>query len=285
MERIKKVYASVAEALSRFGQHRLTDSAAALTYYGLLAMFPALIALVAIVGLFGDPVSTTQTITEMLSKIGPHTATESFDGPVRSVIEHRGRAGIFLVAGLGLSILSASSYIASFTRATNVIYGVESGDPFWKSRPREVLFTAGLIAWAAVIAITIVLSGPLLEAVAEPLGIGDSVLAVWKVIKWPVVLVMVVALCAALYHVTAPKRKARFQWVTAGSLLAVTIWLIASAGLAFYVSNFGSYDKTYGTLAGFVVLLIWIWLTNVALLLGAEMNAARERGGQRHKGV
>jgi membrane protein len=274
---VKRAYESVKGALELFGEHHLTDWAAALTYYGLLAMFPGLIALVAIVGLFGDPVSTTNTITKMLSEIGPGSAADSFAGPVRSVIEHRGQAGLFLVLGLGLSVLSASSYIAAFMRATNVIYGVESGEPFWKTRPRQLLYTLGMIVGAALITITIVLSGPLLHAVADPLGIDSTALTIWKVVKWPVLLVMVVLLFAALYYVTAPTRSAGFHWVTAGSLLAVTIWMAASAGLALYVSNFGSYDKTYGTLAGLVVLLIWIWLTNVALLLGAEMNAARER--------
>jgi membrane protein len=274
---VKRAYESVKGALELFGEHHLTDWAAALTYYGLLAMFPGLIALVSVVGLFGDPVTTTHTITEMLAQIGPGSAADSFEGPVRSVIEHRGQAGVFLVLGLGLSVLSASSYIGGFVRATNVIYGVESGEPFWKTRPRQLLFTLGMIVGAALITITIVLSGPLLQAVADPLGIGGTALGVWKVIKWPVVLVMVVLLFAALYYVTAPRRSAGFHWVTAGSLLAVTIWMAGSAGLALYVSNFGSYDKTYGTLAGLVVLLIWIWLTNVALLLGAEMNAARER--------
>jgi membrane protein len=275
---VKRAYESVKGALELFGEHHLTDWAAALTYYGLLAMFPALIALVSIVGLFGDPVTTTNTITQMLTEIGPHSGASSFEGPVRSVIEHRGQAGFFLILGLGLSVLSASSYIGAFMRATNVIYAVEDGEPFWKSRPRQMLFTLGMIVGVALITGAIVLSGPLLHAVADPLGIGGTALDVWSVVKWPVLLVMVVLLYAALYYVTAPRRSAGFRRVTTGSLVAVTVWMAASAGLALYVSNFGSYDKTYGTLAGLVVLLIWIWLTNVALLLGAEMNAARERG-------
>ena len=271
----RNAYESVKEALALFGEHHLTDWAAALTYYGLLAMFPGLIALVSIVGLFGDPVTTTHTITDILSKIGPNTATESFEKPVRSVIEHRGQAGIFFVLGLGLAVISASGYIGAFMRAQNVIYGVEESEPFWKTRPRQMLFTLAMILGAALIALTIVLSGPLLDAVADPIGVDGTALAVWKVVKWPLVVVMVVLLFAGLYYETAPKHRAGFQWITAGSLTAVVIWGVASAGLAFYVSNFGSYDKTYGTLAGLVVLLIWIWLTNVALLIGAEMNAAR----------
>lgn len=273
---MKRAYDSVAEALALFGEHHLTDWAAALTYYGLLALFPGLIALVSIVSLFGDPVSTTNTITEMITGIGPSSAADTFEQPIRSLIEHRGTAGIFLVFGVGLAVISASGYVGAFMRAQNVIYGVEQSEPFWKSRPRQMLFTLGLILGAAVIALTIVLTGPLLHAVADPLGIGGSALGVWKVVKWPVLLVMVVLLFAALYYVTAPSRRTGFHWVTAGSLLAVTIWIAASALLALYVSNFGSYNKTYGSLAGVIVLLIWIWLTNVALLLGAELNAARE---------
>ena len=270
----RNAYESVKEALALFGEHHLTDWAAALTYYGLLAMFPGLIALVSIVGLFGDPGTTTHTITDIRSNIGPNTATESFERPVRSVIEHRGQAGIFFVLGLGLAVISASGYIGAFMRAQNVIYGVEESEPFWKARPRQMLFTLAMILGAALIALTIVLSGPLLDAVADPIGVDGTALAVWKVVKWPLVVVMVVLLFAGLYYETAPKHRAGFQWITAGSLTAVVIWGVASAGLAFYVSNFGSYDKTYGTLAGLVVLLIWIWLTNVALLIGAEMNAA-----------
>jgi membrane protein len=274
---VKKVYGAVAEALSLFGEHHLTDWAAALTYYGLLAMFPGLIAVVSIVGLFGDPESTTDTITQMLNEIAPNTAADSFAAPVRSVIENRNRAGIFLVLGVGLAVISASSYIGAFMRAQLVIYGSESSEPFWKSRPRQMLFTLGMIVGATLITMAIVLSGPLLQAVADPLGVGGTAIDVWRVVKWPVVLAMVVLLFAGLYYVTAPSRRAGFHVVTAGSMLAVAIWGLASAGLALYVSNFGSYDKTYGTLAGVVVLLIWIWLTNVALLLGAEMNASRER--------
>jgi membrane protein len=273
---VKRAYDSIVEAHSLFGAHHLTDWAAALTYYGLLALFPGLIALVSIVALFGDPVSTTNTITKMITEVGPSSAADTFTGPIRSVIEHRGRAGAFLVFGAGVAVLSASSYMAAFIRAQNVIYGVEDSEPFWKTRPRQLLFTLGMIVGAAVITLAIVLTGPLLHAVADPLGVGGGALGVWKVVKWPVLLVMVVLLFAALYYVTAPSRDAGFHWVTAGSLLAVTIWIAASALLALYVSNFGSYDKTYGTLAGVIVLLVWIWLTNVALLLGAELNAARE---------
>lgn len=267
----------IKRVIELFGRHRLTDWAAALTYYGLLALFPGLIALVSILGLFGDPASTTQTLTQMITKLGPDSAAKTFEGPIRSITAQRGTAAALLVLGTVLALLGASSYVGAFRRASRVIYDVEEdGDPFWRSKPLEILWTLVLVVLAAVVCLTIVLTGPVVRAIAEPIGVAGTAVTVWEIAKWPALAALVVLLFAALYYVTAPATE-RFRWITAGSALAVGIWLVASALFGLYVANFGSYNKTYGALGGLVIFLVWIWITNLALLLGAELNAERER--------
>jgi membrane protein len=273
---IKAAWHWVSTVAGTFGEHNLTDWAAALTYYGLLAFFPALIALVSIVGLFGDPVTTTDTVTKMVTEIGPDSVAGTFSDAIKSLTSNRSAAGILLVVGVGLALFSASSYLGAFSRASQEIYGVKLDKPFYETRPMQVLWTTVMVLMATVIAMILVATGPLLSAVADPLGIGEQAVSIWAIVKWPILLVLVVMLFAFLFYVTAPVKGPKFVWVTAGGLLAVTVWLIASALLAFYVSNFGSYDKTYGTLAGVIVLLLWIYVTNVALLLGVELNADRQ---------
>jgi membrane protein len=273
---IKAAWHWVSTVAGTFGEHNLTDWAAALTYYGLLAFFPALIALVSIVGLFGDPVTTTDTVTKMVTEIGPDSVAGTFSDAIQNLTSNRSAAGILLVGSVALALFSASSYIGAFSRASQDIYGVKLDKPFYETRPTQVLWTTIMVLMATLIAMILVLTGPLLSAVADPLGIGEDAVSIWAIVKWPILLVLVVMLFAFLYWVTAPVKGAKFVWVTAGGLLAVTVWLIASALLALYVANFGSYDKTYGTLAGVIILLLWIYVTNVALLLGVELNADRQ---------
>jgi membrane protein len=271
------LFATVKRTLTEFSEDNLSDWAAALTYYGLLSIFPALIALVSIVGLVGDPASTTKTITDIVTKIGPSSAAETFAGPIRSITSNRSAAGLLLIAGIATALWSASGYIGAFMRAANVIYETPEGRPIWKLRPLQLLVTLVMVIMLALVAVALVMTGPIVDAVAGPLGIGSTAVSIWNIAKWPVLLIVMVLMFAVLYY-AAPNVKLRsFKFVTPGVVLAIVVWLIASAAFAFYVANFGSYDKTYGTLGGFVCLLVWFWITNVALLLGMELNAERER--------
>jgi membrane protein len=263
----------------------MSDWAAALTYYGLLSLFPALIALVSIVGLFGDPQSTTKTITDIVTKLGPASAAQTFAGPVKSITSHKSAAGILFIVGLGAALWSASGYVGAFMRAANVIYETPEGRPFWKLRPLQILVTLLMIMLLAAVALGIVLTGPVVGAVAGPLGIGSTAQTIWSIAKWPVMLLAVVVMIALLYHASPNVKLPGFKWVTPGAIFALVIWLVASALFAFYVANFGSYDKTYGTLGGLVVLLMWLWITNCALLLGMELNSERERDRELEAGV
>jgi len=279
------LFATIKRTFTEFSEDNMSDWAAALTYYGLLSLFPALIALVSIVGLVGDPATTTKTITDMVTKLGPGSAADTFAGPIKSITAHRGTAGILFIVGLGTALWSASGYVGAFIRASNIIYETPEGRPFWKLRPLQILVTLIMLVLLALVALALVLTGPVVTAVAEPLGISGMAVSIWDIAKWPVLLAVVVTMFAVLFYSAPNVKVAGFKWVTPGAVLAIVLWLIASAAFAFYVANFGSYDKTYGTLGGLVCLLVWLWITNVALLLGMELNSERERSRELAAGV
>jgi membrane protein len=277
--------ATLKRTLTEFSEDNMTVWAAALTYFGLLSLFPALIALVSILGLFGNPQSTTSTITQMVSQLGPKSAAQTFAGPIKSITSHRSAAGILFFVGLGAALWSASGYVGAFMKAANVIYETPEGRPFWKLRPLQILVTLVMIVLLAAVLIALVLTGPVVSAVANPLGIGSTAQTIWQIAKWPVLLAVVILMFAVLFHAAPNVKLPGFRWVTPGAIFAVVLWILASAAFAFYVGNFGSYDKTYGTLGGVVALLVWMWITNSVLLLGMELNAERERSRELSAGA
>ncbi len=277
--------ATLKRTASEFQEDNLTDWAAALTYYGLLSLFPALIALVAIVGLFGDPKSTTSTITDIVKSLGPSSAAKTFADPIRSITSDRSGAGIALIAGLLAALWSASGYVGAFIRASNIIYETSEGRPFWRLRPLQMLVTLAMILLMALVALGLALTGPIVEAVAEPIGISSTATTVWDIAKWPVLALLFITMISLLYYASPNVKIRGFRWVTPGSVVALVAWIIASAAFALFVANFGSYNKTYGTLAGLVVLLIWLWITNLAILFGHQLNAERERSLELDEGT
>jgi membrane protein len=270
-------FAVLRRTVTEFQEDNLSDWAAALTYYGLLALFPALIALVAIVGLFANPTPAAHTLTQIVTQIGPSSGAKTFSGPIHSITSNRSAAGVLFVVGLAAALWSASGYVGAFMRASNVIYETPEGRPIWKLRPVQMLVTLVIVVLVAVLALALVLTGPIVDAVAKPIGISSTATTIWDIAKWPVMLAIAITIIAVLYYATPNVKLRGFRWVTPGSILAVVLWLVASALFALYVANFGSYDKTYGTLGGIVVMLVWMWITNLAILLGQELNAERER--------
>ena len=264
--------------IREFQEDNLTDWAAALTYYGLLSLFPALIAMVSLIGIFGDPRTTTRSLTEIITEIGPESAAETFSGPIESIVESRGTAGVAFVLGLALALWSASGYVGAFMRASNVIYETPEGRPFWKLRPLQIAVTLAMIVMMALLAVGLVLTGPVVEAIASPVGLSGTAVDVWNIAKWPAMAAIFLLMVAVLYYASPNAKLRGFRWATPGSLVAIVVWIVASAGFAFYVANFGSYDKTYGTLGGLVALLIWFWISNLAILFGHQLNAELERG-------
>jgi membrane protein len=279
------LFATLKRTVTEFSEDNMTIWAAALTYFGLLSLFPALIAMVSLVGLFADPASTTRTLSDIVSGLGPESAASTFQGPIESITSNRGAAGIMFFVGLGTALWSASGYVGAFMKAANVIYETPEGRPFWKLRPLQILVTLVMILLLAAVLLALVLTGPVVSAVAGPLGIGSTAQTIWNIAKWPVLLVVVVVMFAILFHAAPNVKLPGFKWVTPGAVLAVVVWIVASALFAFYVANFGSYDKTYGALGGVVGLLVWMWITNIALLLGMELNAERERSREIEAGV
>jgi membrane protein len=281
----RSLFGTLKRTALEFKEDNLTDWAAALTYYGLLSLFPALIALVSIVGIFGDPATTTQQLTDIVTQIGPSSAADTFSGPIESITSNRDTAGLLLVVGLATSLWAASNYVGAFMRASNVAWETPEGRSFFKLRPLQILVTLAMVIMLALVALSLVLTGPIVDAVGGSIGIGDTALTIWDIAKWPLLLGVVILMLSVLYYAAPNVKLPGFRWITPGSALAVVVWLIASALFAFYVANFGSYDKTYGTLGGVVAMLVWMWITNLALLFGVEFNAERERSRELAEGI
>lgn len=260
-----------------FTDDELSDRAAALTYFGVLAVFPALLVLVSLLGVAGE--STTAKVLDNLRKLAPGSARDVISD---AVVQLQGRSGVgslLAIVGLVVALWSASGYVAAFIRASNAVYDVPEGRPVWKTLPLRLALTLTLMVLATASALIVVFTGGLARQAGTVLGIGDGVLAVWSIAKWPVLVFLVTTMIALLYW-AAPNTKGRgWKWVTPGSVLALAIWMAASAGFAFYVANFASYNKTYGAVAGVVVFLVWLWITNLAILLGLEFDSemARQR--------
>jgi membrane protein len=258
-----------------FSEDNLTDWAAALTYYGVLAIFPALIVLVSILGLIGE--SATQPLIDNLGSVAPGPAQDIFTSAIENLQGSQGAAGVFFIIGILGAIWSASGYIAAFMRASNSIYDMPEGRPIWKTLPVRVGLTVLLIVLSVISAVAVTLSGALAKEAGNLLGLGDTAVQVWDIAKWPVLLLLVSFMFAVLYWAAPNVKQPGFRWISPGGVLAVIGWVIASAAFAFYVANFGSYNETYGALAGPIVFLVWLWVSNIMILLGAEFNAELER--------
>jgi membrane protein len=272
---------TIKRTLKEFSEDGLTDWAASLTYYGILALFPALTALLSIVGLLTNP----QQLTEAITAVVPAQAADTLNPVIQQIAGSSGAAGLGLIIGVAGAVWSASGYVGAFTRAANVVYETPEGRKVWKLKPLQLLITLIGILFAALILAMLVLSGPVVDAIGQSIGLGDTVLSIWSWAKWPVILVLLALMIAVLYYATPNVRLRGFKWVSAGAAVAILVAVVASALFAFYVGNFGSYNKTYGALAGVVVFLIWFWLINLALLFGIELDAEIERTKELKDGV
>jgi membrane protein len=264
-----------------FKDDNLGDLAAALTYYGILSLAPALLALVSVLGLIGS--SAIDPMLDNVATLAPGPAQDILTRMLEQLRGGAGQAGLAFVVGLALALWSASGYVAAFMRAANTVYDIGEGRPVWKTLPTRLAITLALVVGAAAMAVGVVFTGSLARRAGQVLGLGDTAVTVWNIAKWPV-LVILAGLIIGLLYWAAPNVRHGYRWVTPGSLLAVVLWLVVSALFALYVANFGSYNKTYGSLAGIVVFLVWLWLTNVAILLGLEFDAELERARAEESG-
>jgi membrane protein len=284
-DRRQTAFATVKRTATEFMEDDLMDWAAALTYYGLLALFPALLAFVGIFGLVADPADATRTITDVVTQIGPQSAADTFSDPIESITSSSATSLTMVIVGIVVGVWSASGYVGAFIRASNVIYETPEGRPFWKLRPVQLAITLVIVVLAVITLLGLVVSGPLAEAIGGAIGLSDAAVTAYQIAKWPILALLVMTIFAVLYYASPNVKVRGFVWVTPGSIVALSVWIVSSAAFAFYVSNFGAYDKTYGTLGGVVVLLIWLWITNLAILFGHELNAERERSAELAEGV
>ena len=271
-------------SLAEFQRDQCTDLAAALTYYSVLSVFPAILALVSLLGVFGQGEASTQALLEILRDLGQSDIAAQLEKPIAAMVGAQS-AGLALAVGLAGALWGASGYVGAFGRTLNRIYQVDEGRPVWKLRPLVLLVTVGLVVMAAVVLVGLVVSGPVAEAIGSAIGFGEQSLALWNLAKWPFLLAVVVLMVAVLYYATPNVQQPKFRWVSVGAAVAIGIWVVASLGFGFYVTNFAKYDSLYGSLGSVIVFLLWLWLTNLALLFGAEIDAELERARQLQAGI
>ncbi len=267
-----------------FSTDQCTDLAAALTYYAVLSLFPALVVVVSLLGVFGQGQRTTDAVLQIVGDLGPASTVDTLRGPIQQLVESPS-AGFALIVGILGALWSASGYVGAFGRAMNRIYEVDEGRPVWKLRPIQLLLTLVGLVLAAAVAFMLAVSGPIATAIGDAVGLGETAETIWDVARWPLVLVFVTLAVATLYYATPNVQQPKFRWISVGAGVAILAWVVASVGFGFYVTNFGSYNKTYGALAGVIVFLLWLWITNLALLFGAELDSELERGRQLQAGI
>jgi membrane protein len=267
-------WAAVKRTVREFPVDNLSDWAAALTYYSVLSIFPALLVLISLVDLAGQ--TTIQTLLDNLGQVAPGSVNQILATAIENLQQTRGSAGVLALVSLVTALWLASRYIAAFMRASNAIYDVPEGRPVWKTLPIRIGVTVVVMVLLAVSAVAVVATGGLAARIGRLLGVGKTAVMVWDIAKWPVLLLIVGFLFALLYW-ASPNARQPFRWITPGGILAVVVWVAASAAFALYVANFNSYNKTYGSLASVIIFLVWLWLSNTAILLGAELNAELER--------
>jgi membrane protein len=268
--------------VKEFNDDNLTDWAGALTYYAVLSLFPGIIVLTSVLALLGD--TTTQELMKYVDQVAPGQAGELVKSSIEELQKSQNAAGLLGIIGLLTAFWTASGYLGAFMRACNAVYDVEEGRPFWKTVPLRLALTLGSVVLVSLTLGALVLTGGVADAVGTAIGLGDTVVTVWDFVKWPVILLLVALAFAVLYWAAPNVRQPGFRWVTPGSLLAIVLWALATVGFAIYVANFASYNKTYGSLGGVIVFLVWLWISNIAVLLGAEFDAELERGRQLAQG-
>lgn len=269
------VWAALKRTLREFQADNLSDWAAALTYYAVLSIFPGLLVLVAFLGLLGE--KTSKDVQKTITELVPQTDVREIIDRAIDQVANSPTAGLVAIVGLLGAFWSASSYIGAFMRASNLIYDVPEGRPIWKTLPIRIAVTAAVGVMLLASALIVVFTGKLAEAAGGAIGLGSTAVTVWNIAKWPVLLILVSLIFAILYWASPNAKTGGFRWISPGGILAVVVWLIASGAFAVYVANFAKYNKTYGTLASVIIFLVWLWLTNLAVLLGAELDAELER--------
>lgn len=277
--------ATVQRTLTEFSAKGGTDLAAALTYYSAFSLFPAILATVSLLGVFGQGQATTQAMLDILAELGVADEQTEWIEQYLDTMQTASGAGLALIIGVGGALWAASNYVNGFSRMMNKVYDVPEGRPVWILRPWLLLLTAVVVLLVIIVGLSLVFTGGFAQAVGAVVGLGETAVTVWNWVKWPFMFLIVVTIVGLLYWGTPNIRPPKFRWFSPGAVFAISAWIIATAGLGFYIANFGNYEATYGALAGVIVLLLWLWITNITLVLGAVLDAELERARELEAGL
>jgi membrane protein len=272
----KGLFGALKRTLKQYSQDNVSDWSAALTYYGVLSIFPGVLVLVSLLGMLSK--NGQATVQDAVHQLAPSPQLQTLVNTVLGQVKDPGTAGIAAIIGIVAAFWSASGYTAAFMRASNAIYDVPEGRPIWKTLPIRVGVTAVVGLMLVISAAIVIFTGDLAKIVGDKIGLGSAAVVTWDIAKWPVLIVLVSLMFAILYWASPNAKTGGFRWVSPGGIFAVLLWLLASAAFAIYLANFANYNKTYGTLGGVIAFLVWMWITNIAVLLGAELDAELQRG-------
>jgi membrane protein len=267
-----------------FIRDRGIDSAAALSFFAALVVFPSALALVSAFAVLDDKTHAPADILRIVDLIAPRQAVASLHGPLEQLLSIP-NAGIALALGVVLTVWTLSGYVTAFGRAIDTAYGVQEGRRWIPLRARSIVVSAALVVIGAGVVLLIAGTPAAAQAVARTAGLPDWLVDVWDIAKWPVLAALAILVVAILYYYSPNVRHLRIRWVTLGALLAITVWVLATTGFAIYVLNFSHYNRVYGWLGGAVVLLLWLYLSNLVVVFGAEMDAEIVRVRQLLAGI
>lgn len=267
-----------------FSRDQSPDLAAGLTYYAVLSAFPGLLAVFSLLGVLGQGQQAADAVLDIVAQVAPGGTADTLRGPIEE-LANSPAAGFALVSGIVLALWSASGYVGAFSRALNRIWEIDEGRPFYKLKPQQLGVTVLAVVLVVIALVLLVVSGPVAQAIGDAIGLGDTTVLIWQIAKWPVLAFIVVLLVAVLYYFGPNAKQPKFRWVSSGALIAIAVLAIATLGFGIYVANFSNYERTYGSFAGVIVFLLWLWITNLALLFGAEFDAELERGRELQAGM
>lgn len=267
-----------------FRINQVYDIAAALTYYAVLATFPAILATLALLGIFGSAEAVTNDVLRVIEELGGSSVIDPLREAIEQLLNASHAASAFIVGLVG-ALWATSGFVGAFGRGLNRIYGVEEGRPFWRKRPVMIGISAILLVLATISGFAIVLTGPIAESAARVLGLDEGVVFWWDLGKLPVLAAIAIFVIALLYWAAPNVKRRNLRWFSVGAVAALLSWMIATVVFGSYALGFGSYERTYGVLGGAVAFLLWLWLSNLAMVFGAVLDTEVERARQLRAGI
>lgn len=271
--------------LVAFYDDQMTHHAAALTYYALMSLLPTMLLCVSLLGLLGQYPATYDAILDYLRDLVPQSTLGAVDAALRGALRSEGTAAGALAVSVLVALYGTTGLLEAARRALNVVFDARQGRSFLRRKATDVASTVVLVGLILVTLVFVFVGGGLARDIFDALGLGSTAVSAWRAARWPAAYLVATLVFAFLYYVTPDVKQRAFHWITPGAVVGVALWLLASIGFSLYLSHFTSFNATYGSLGAALVLVVWLWLTNVALLFGAELNAEIEREKELSEGV